>query len=179
MEELLAIALGMTIILSFFLIFQKTIRKYVSPRALTGVFCSSTLLFLLLRPRYWEVLDLSWIYGITPPIRIALPTRISSKFVGIPSLGTVDVWLIVWVVYLIGAVACDHVLSHRDRKMRKFIRKNAQPCPEAFTERMRELMSGADSCDTQKCRIDLLYCNRLNSPCTVNLKHATIVLGNR
>ena len=29
MEELLAIALGMTIILSFFLIFQKTIRKYV------------------------------------------------------------------------------------------------------------------------------------------------------
>lgn len=176
MEELLAIALGMTIILSFFLIFQKTIRKYVSPHALTGVFCSSTLLFLLLRPRYWEVLDLSWIYGITPPIRIALPTRISSKFVGIPSLGTVDVWLIVWVVYLIGAIACDHVLSHRDRKMRKFIRKNAQPCPEALTERMRELMSGADSCDTQKCRIDLLYCNRLNSPCTVNLRHATIVL---
>lgn len=175
MEELLAIALGMTIILSFFLIFQKTIRKYVSPRALTGVFCVLPLFFLL-RPQYWDWLDLSWIYGITPPIRIALPTRISSKFVGIPSLGTVDVWLIVWVVYLIGAIACNQILSRRKRKMKKFIRKNAKPCPEAFAERIQALMSGSDSRDTQKCRIDLLYCNRLNSPCTVNLRRATIVL---
>ena len=181
-EELLTIALSMTLVIALLALFHKPLRRVVSARALTGVFGSALLLTILTSPQLWDALRLDYLPHIRPILHIPIPSRIESQFVEIPSLGPVDVRKIAFIVYWVGLFAVGDIRGRSNRKLRKLIRKNAQPCPPELFGVFRPLLEEYPIKlplfdELMDHNIALIVVPGLKSPCTISLKEPTIALG--
>ena len=179
-EELLTIALSMTLVIALLALFHKHLRRVVSARALTGVFGSALLLTILTRPQLWDALRLAYLPHIRPILHIPMPSQIESQFAEIPSLGSVDVRKIAFIVYWVGLFAAGDIRGRSNRKLRKLIRKNAQPCPPelfgVFRSALEEYPVKLPLFDElMDHSIALIVVPGLKSPC-ISLKEPTIVL---
>ena len=180
-ERVLTIALSMMIVIALLALFHKPLRRIVSARALTGVFGSTLLLIILTSPNLWDALQLSFLPHIQPILHIPMPSRIESRFVEIPSLGSVDVRKIVFILYWVGLFVSSAIRNRSDRKLKRLIRKNAQPCPPELFGAFRPLLEEYPIelpliYELMDRKIELIIVPGLKSPCAILLKEPTIVL---